>query len=124
MINKDVYTITFPGQVDEDASQRSHPMNRLAALAVGALLLSTTPALAQVPPFPASFRTTTIAANGAQLHVRIGGRGPAVVLLHGYGETGDMWSPLAKALAANHTVIVPDLRGMGLSNHPPAATTR
>jgi pimeloyl-ACP methyl ester carboxylesterase len=118
MINKDVYTITFPGQVDEDASQRSHPMNRLAALAVGALLLSTTPALAQVPPFPASFRTTTIAANGAQLHVRIGGRGPAVVLLHGYGETGDMWSPLAKALAANHTVIVPDLRGMGLSNHP------
>jgi hypothetical protein len=77
MINKDVYTIIFPGQVDEDASQRSHPMNRLAALAVGALLLSTTPALAQVPPFPASFRTTTIAANGAQLHVRIGGQGPA-----------------------------------------------
>ena len=49
---------------------------------------------------------------------RIGGHGPAVVLLHGYGETGDMWAPLAIALAADHTVIVPDLRGMGLSSHP------
>jgi pimeloyl-ACP methyl ester carboxylesterase len=42
-----------------------------------------------------------------------------VVLLHGYGETGDMWAPLAAKLAADHTVIVPDLRGMGLSSHPP-----
>jgi hypothetical protein len=31
--------------------------------------------------------------------VRVGGWGPAVVLLHGYGETGDMWVPLAKDLA-------------------------
>jgi len=38
-----------------------------------------------------------------------------VVLLHGYGETGDMWGPLAADLARTHTVIVPDLRGMGLS---------
>jgi pimeloyl-ACP methyl ester carboxylesterase len=37
------------------------------------------------------------------------------VLLHGYGETGDMWAPLAAELARDHTVIVPDLRGMGLS---------
>ena len=29
-----------------------------------------------------------------------------------------MWSPLAKRLAADHTVVVPDLRGMGLSSHP------
>ncbi|NBW10185.1 MAG: alpha/beta fold hydrolase [Caulobacteraceae bacterium] len=65
--------------------------------------------------FPASFRTQEIAANGTTLHVRIGGSGPAVVLLHGYGETGDMWAPLAADLARDHTVIVPDLRGMGLS---------
>ena len=38
--------------------------------------------------FPASFRTQEIATNGTTLHVRIGGSGPAVVLLHGYGETG------------------------------------
>jgi pimeloyl-ACP methyl ester carboxylesterase len=50
--------------------------------------------------------------------VRVGGWGPAVVLLHGYGETGDMWVPLAKDLARDHAVIVPDLRGMGLSAKP------
>jgi pimeloyl-ACP methyl ester carboxylesterase len=48
----------------------------------------------------------------------VGGTGPAVVLLHGYGETGDMWVPLATDLARDHTVIVPDLRGMGLSSKP------
>ncbi len=73
---------------------------------------------AQVPPFPPGFHTQRIASNGTTLCVRVGGTGPAVVLLHGFGETGDMWSPLAAKLAANHTVIVPDLRGMGLSARP------
>jgi pimeloyl-ACP methyl ester carboxylesterase len=49
-----------------------------------------------------------------EIHVRWGGTGPAAVLLHGYGETGDMWAPLARDLARDHTVIVPDLRGLGL----------
>src|SRR5271165_6634972 len=38
--------------------------------------------------------------------------------LHGYGETGDMWAPLATELAGDHTVVAPDLRGMGLSARP------
>jgi pimeloyl-ACP methyl ester carboxylesterase len=70
-------------------------------------------------PFPAEFRTQTISTNGAKIYVRVGGKGPAVVLLHGYGETGDMWAPLAAQLVRDHTVIVPDLRGMGLSSRPP-----
>jgi pimeloyl-ACP methyl ester carboxylesterase/quercetin dioxygenase-like cupin family protein len=65
--------------------------------------------------FPNTFHTEEVATNGTTLHVRVGGSGPTVVLLHGYGETGDMWGPLAANLARNHTVIVPDLRGMGLS---------
>jgi pimeloyl-ACP methyl ester carboxylesterase/quercetin dioxygenase-like cupin family protein len=69
-------------------------------------------------PFPADFQVREIAANGTTLHVRTGGQGPAVVLLHGYGETGDMWGALAADLARDHTVIVPDLRGMGLSSRP------
>ncbi|RYF93291.1 MAG: alpha/beta hydrolase [Caulobacteraceae bacterium] len=77
-----------------------------------------TPAMAQVPDFPADFRTREIQVNGATIHVRVGGHGPAVLLLHGYGETGDMWSPMAAALDDDHTVVVPDLRGMGLSSHP------
>jgi pimeloyl-ACP methyl ester carboxylesterase len=83
----------------------------------GALAIAL-PAAAQVQPFPASFRTQEIETNGVTLHVRVGGKGLAIVLLHGYGETGDMWAPLAIALMHDHTVIVPDLRGMGLSSHP------
>ena len=50
-------------------------------------------------PFPAGFRTEDIQTNGTTLNVRFGGQGPAVILLHGYGETGDMWAPLAAELA-------------------------
>jgi pimeloyl-ACP methyl ester carboxylesterase len=69
--------------------------------------------------FPPEFLTRDIATNGTTIHVRSGGTGPAVVLLHGYGETGDMWVPMAADLARDHTVVVPDLRGMGLSAKPP-----
>jgi pimeloyl-ACP methyl ester carboxylesterase len=90
-----------------------------ALLALPAPFLAAGPAAAQPPAYPAAFATHEIATNGTTLHVRIGGRGPAVVLLHGYGETGDMWAPLAADLARDHMVIVPDLRGMGLSAKPP-----
>lgn len=72
----------------------------------------------QVPPFPSDFRSLDIPTNGTTLHVRTGGQGPVVLCLHGYGETGDMWASLAAALARKHRVIVPDLRGMGLSARP------
>src|SRR5665213_491457 len=87
----------------------------LLALIGGALSL---PATAALKPFPYGFRTRDIKTDGAVIHVRVGGHGPAVVLLHGFGDTGDMWAPLAAALAGDHTVIVPDLRGMGHSSHP------
>jgi pimeloyl-ACP methyl ester carboxylesterase len=68
--------------------------------------------------FPPEFKAIEIPTNGTSIYVRTGGTGPAVVLLHGYGETGDMWAPLAADLARDHTVIIPDLRGMGLSAKP------
>ena len=77
-----------------------------------------------VEPFPASFKTQTMKTNGTELYVRVGGQGPAVVLLHGFGDTGDMWAPIAAKLVADHTVIVPDLRGMGLSAHPDTGYTK
>jgi pimeloyl-ACP methyl ester carboxylesterase len=78
------------------------------------------PVAAQVKHFPKDFRTQDIkTAEGVTIHVRTGGHGPAVVLIHGFGDTGDMWAPLAAELARDHTVVVPDLRGMGLSSHPP-----
>jgi pimeloyl-ACP methyl ester carboxylesterase len=92
-------------------------MLRYALAALAGIFLSSA-SQAQDLIFPANFRTQEIATNGTTLHTRIGGQGPAVVLLHGYGETGDMWVPLAVDLARDHTVIVPDLRGMGLSARP------
>jgi pimeloyl-ACP methyl ester carboxylesterase len=63
-------------------------------------------------------RVEEVETGGATIHARVGGQGPAVVMLHGFGDTGDMWAPLARALVADRTVVVPDLRGMGLSSHP------
>jgi pimeloyl-ACP methyl ester carboxylesterase len=91
-------------------------MLRFVIMALGAAAIAL-PAAAQ-GQFPAEIRTQEIAANGATIHVRVGGTGPAVVLLHGYGETGDMWAPLAEDLVRDHTVVVPDLRGLGLSSKP------
>jgi pimeloyl-ACP methyl ester carboxylesterase len=68
--------------------------------------------------YPAAFNKRQIETNGASIHVREAGNGPAVLLLHGYGETGDMWVPMAVDLARDHAVIVPDLRGLGLSSKP------
>ena len=65
-----------------------------------------------------AFTAKQIAVTEGTQYVRLGGKGPAVLLLHGFGDTGDMWVPLADALVKDRTVIVPDLRGMGLSSHP------
>jgi pimeloyl-ACP methyl ester carboxylesterase len=89
-------------------------MQKVAFALMGAMIFAT-PALAKLRPFSAAFKSEMIKSNGTQIYVRVGGKGPAVVLLHGYGETGDMWAPLAADLARDHTVIAPDLRGMGLS---------
>ncbi len=71
-----------------------------------------------IHPFPASFRTQEIETGGATIHTRIGGTGAPVIMLHGFADTGDMWGQAAAAVAGNHTVVVPDLRGMGLSSKP------
>ncbi len=84
-----------------------------ASLALGALSAHAAPT-----PFPADFRSSQVVNADATINVRVGGHGPAVVLIHGFGDTGDMWSPMAAELAKDHTVVVPDLRGMGLSSHP------
>ena len=96
----------------------------LALVQVLVLLLAPMAPAAAYGEFPQGFVHKEIATNGTTLHVRVGGHGPAVVLLHGFGDTGDMWAPLAAALMADHTVIVPDLRGMGLSAHPDTGYTK
>jgi pimeloyl-ACP methyl ester carboxylesterase len=102
---------------------RGDRMTRIL-IAFGVAALLPIAAAAVIEPYPAVFHMKTIETNGTSLFVRFGGQGPAVVLLHGFGDTGDMWAPLAAALVKDHTVIVPDLRGMGLSAHPDAGYSK
>ena len=81
-------------------------------------------ASATVLNFPDGFQARQVEVEGGTQYVRVGGQGSAVLLLHGFGDTGDMWAPLAKILMERHTVIVPDLRGMGLSSHPEDGYTK
>jgi len=61
------------------------------------------------------FQSTMITVNGVDLHVVSGGEGSPLVLLHGYPQSGEIWRFVAPELAKKHRVIIPDLRGMGLS---------
>ena len=59
-----------------------------------------------------------------RLHYLIVGEGDPVVLLHGYAQTSHMWRPLMTELARTHTVIAPDLRGIGQSSIPADGYTK
>ncbi|MBG0564564.1 alpha/beta fold hydrolase [Actinoplanes aureus] len=57
-------------------------------------------------------------ADGVELHTAVAGSGSPIVLLHGFPQTHLMWRHVAADLAADHTVICPDLRGYGASDKP------
>jgi pimeloyl-ACP methyl ester carboxylesterase len=100
-------------------------MRIVCALAAAAAFgsLSASPAGAGAAGFAPGFTETTVQVGATTWHYRIGGTGPPVVLLHGYGDTGDMWASLAPVLAKTHRVIVPDLPGLGLSRPAAGAAT-
>ena len=58
-------------------------------------------------------------ADGIGLNVASAGKGPPVVLLHGFPQTHVMWRKVATVLATDHAVVAPDLRGYGASDKPP-----
>src|SRR5215831_4220630 len=88
-----------------------HPLLATALTAFATALTAWTPAAhATIGVWPDTFRARQMPVSGGTQYVRVGGQGPAVLLLHGFGDTGDMWVPLAEALVKDHTVIVPDLR--------------
>src|SRR5260370_1002011 len=91
-------------------------IRRFLALA----LFAVTTVSSQTPPsLPSSFQPRTIhSPEGADIFVRSGGSGSVVVLIHGYAENSDSWAPLAADLMKDHTVVVPDLRGIGRSSKP------
>ncbi len=94
-------------------------MKKASAFALmGLVCLIVTSAFAADPALPKGFTDQRANVNGVNIAYTIGGKGPVVVLLHGFAQTRHMWSPLMPLLATNHTVIAPDLRGAGDSDRP------
>ncbi|HTR27076.1 MAG TPA: alpha/beta hydrolase [Terriglobales bacterium] len=82
-----------------------------------ALLLATLAPLAHgTDKNPTVARDTEV--DGLKLHYLTAGKGPAVILLHGYTQTSRMWRPIIPRLAEKFTVIAPDLPGIGDSGIP------
>jgi haloacetate dehalogenase len=71
-------------------------------------------------PMFEGFSSRTVAAEGADIHLRLGGDGPPLLLLHGYPQTSAMWHRVAPGLTGRFTVVAADLRGYGGSARPPS----
>ena len=66
----------------------------------------------------AGFEKQTRRVNGVDIAYRMGGNGPALLLLHGHPQTHMIWHKVAGTLAQHFTVIAADLRGYGDSGKP------
>src|SRR6516225_4008840 len=69
-------------------------------------------------PGEGSFESSLVEVSGNTIFVRRYGKGPAILLVHGFPRTSLMWRFLAPKLAENHTVICVDLRAYGRSGTP------
>jgi pimeloyl-ACP methyl ester carboxylesterase len=78
------------------------------------------PAIAQMNNASNGISSLTAEVDGVKLHYKTAGKGPALVLIHGYAETSLMWEPIIPLLAKRFTVIAPDLPGIGDSAIPAA----
>src|SRR5882724_9106573 len=67
----------------------------------------------------ASFSSQTAAVNGVKIHYLKAGTGKTpLVLIHGFGDTSHMWTPMFADFGKDYTIIAPDLRGIGDSSKP------
>src|SRR5436853_2372386 len=89
-------------------------MNRVLRMAIVCMLISSKAAFAA----PQAISSKTVQVGDAKLHYLTAGRGPTVILLHGYTQTSRMWKPIIPLLAKTFTVIAPDLPGIGDSGIP------
>jgi pimeloyl-ACP methyl ester carboxylesterase len=59
------------------------------------------------------FAIRQVSANGIDINVAMGGAGPAILFVHGWPHTWELWRPVMERFASEYTVIAPDLRGLG-----------
>ncbi len=97
-------------------------MNRVfnfcLALTLVELSFDVRPSPIYAEPSDKNIVSHTAKIDNVQLHYLTAGRGPTVILLHGYAETSRMWRPIIPLLAERFTVIAPDLPGIGDSGIP------
>ncbi len=94
-----------------------HGFAKIAACSMLALVgFSLTAACANAQDKTIALRTEDV--DGVRLQYLTAGKGPAVILLHGYAETSRMWKPIIPLLAERFTLIAPDLPGIGDSAIP------
>jgi haloacetate dehalogenase len=80
----------------------------------------TTQAVSALPDLYSGFAERRVkAAPNVEIHARVGGSGPPLLLLHGYPQTHVAWHKIAPALARYATLVIADLRGYGASSAPP-----
>jgi uncharacterized protein (TIGR04551 family) len=93
-------------------------MSRAGAVALAIALAACHPSFhaAPLPGAPAS--ATFVDVDGVHVHYRDQGKGPAVVLIHGFAGSLEHWAGVAPALAAHHRVISLDLKGFGWTSRP------
>jgi haloacetate dehalogenase len=65
-----------------------------------------------------SFKTLNVEVTGNTIFLRRYGKGPPILMVHGFPRTSLMWRFLAPKLAGNHTVVCVDLRAYGASGIP------
>lgn len=65
-----------------------------------------------------NFTLTQKQVNSVKINFRHGGKGPPLLLMHGYPQTHFIWHKMADALAEHFTLVMPDLRGYGDSEKP------
>lgn len=74
-------------------------------------------------PIPNGFTGKYESVDGVKLHFVQGGKGPLVLLVHGFGQTWFEWNELMQQLAERYTVVAVDLPGLGLSQAPQTSYT-
>jgi pimeloyl-ACP methyl ester carboxylesterase len=93
-------------------------MNRVRYPILLVFIFASFSAALRAEPTDKNIVSRTAEIDGVKLHYMTAGRGPTVILLHGFAETSRMWKPIIPLLAEKFTVIAPDLPGIGDSSIP------
>jgi haloacetate dehalogenase len=108
------------GKVEEIIGRRMF-LETLTGASLGALAAGAFVDPARAQNGPNAFETAKVEVAGNAIFLRRYGKGPAILMVHGFPRTSLMWRFLAPKLADNYTVICVDLRAYGRSGIPASA---